>query len=197
MLQTTVARTAVIAAMILWVAATSLWAQRTSRAGTIRLIARLPEPLSVDISSVATIHVKLTSSSTPSGGGTTFTILTTWVLAPGRSKVRVWAWVADSAAALTDGDGDTIPASALTAIASGSGSPGGPLNTSAGGGGIPAFPGRGRASGVGIGDVPITPANVASRTTTTLTWNIDDTAMPKLTQNSYVGTVNLQVEAAP
>src|SRR5262249_21908275 len=152
----------------------------------------------VNVTGGAAVTFNLAPNTAANAGNTTSTIQTAWVLKPGRTKVAIWAWVANGTAALTDGAGDNIPASAVTATAAGSGSAGGALNTSASGGaGVPAFITPAAATGVQIGNVTITGANKNSSTTTTLTWNIDTTGVPQLPAATYTGTVNIQAQATP
>jgi hypothetical protein len=174
-------------------------AQISSTAGTVTLNATLAESLTVTVTGGAVVNFNLAPNTAANPGSTTSTIQTGWVLAPGRTKVTVWAWVPNGAAALTDGaPGDVIPASAVTATAAGSGSAGGALNTSvSGGAGVPAFVTPAAATGVQIGNVTITGANKASSTTTTLTWNINTTGVPQLPAATYTGTVNVQAQATP
>jgi hypothetical protein len=173
-------------------------AQVNSNAGTVILNATLAEALTVSVTGGGTVNFALAPNTAANAGSTTSTILTSWVLKPGRTKVTVWAWVPDGTAALTDGTGDNIPASAVSAAAAGSGSAGGVLNTVASGGaGVPAFITPAAATGVQIGNVAITGLNKNSSTTTTLTWNISTTGVPQLPANTYTGTVNIQAQATP
>lgn len=184
--------------MGLALAATTASAQLNSNAPTITLNATLPESLTVNITSGATVNFTLAANTAANPGSTTSTVQTAWVLQPGRTKVTVWAWVANGASALTDGAGDNIAASQVTATAAGSGSAGGALNTSvSGGAGVPAFITPAAATGVQIGNVAINGANKASSTTTTLTWNISTTATPQLPAGTYTGVVNIQAQATP
>src|SRR5690348_16289115 len=95
-------------------------AQINSNTGTVTLNATLPESLTVNVTSGAVVNFTLAANTAANAGSTTSTIQTAWVLQPGRTKVTVWAWVANGAAALTDGAGDNIPASAVSAAAAGS-----------------------------------------------------------------------------
>ena len=189
--RTKLQRGVVITAAALALTSTACFAQFTSRAQTIHLIAIMREPLTVDVMDKATIDLKAANSTTTGGGVST--LQTSWTLAPGRPQVRIWAWVSNGSAALTDDAGHVVPASALMATASGSGSPGGSLNVS--GSGIPSF--RPGARGVQIGDVPITNTNVAGSSTTTVTWKVNDNEAQLLSGASYAGTVNLQIEVEP
>ena len=173
-------------------------AQFTSNVGTVFLNASMPESITVRVTGGARVNFTLAPNTAANPGSTTSTIQTAWALKPGRNRVSVWAWVPKGAAALTDGLGDNIPASAVTAAAAGSGSAGGALNTSAsGGGGVPAFITPAAATGVRIGRVRINRFNRAGSTTTTLTWNINTTGVPQLPAGTYTGIVNIQAQATP
>jgi hypothetical protein len=175
-------------------------AQISSLPGTVTLNATLAESLTVNVTGGPVVNFNLAANTAANPGSTTSTIQTAWVLKPGRTAVTVWAWVANGAAALTDGAAppNNIPASAVTATAAGSGSAGGALNTVASGGaGVPAFITPAAATGVQIGNVTVTGANKASSTTTTLTWNINTTFNAQLPANTYTGTVNIQAQATP
>jgi len=186
-----------LGAALLATIAPSAKAQVNSNVGTVVLNATLAEALTVSVTGGAVVNFTLASNTAANAGSTTSTILTSWVLKPGRTKVTVWAWVPDGTAALTDGT-TNIPASAVSAAAAGSGSAGGALNTVASGGaGVPAFVTPAAATGVQIGNVTITGANKASSTTTTLTWNINTTIVPQLPASTYTGTVNIQAQATP
>lgn len=173
-------------------------AQMNSNVGTVTLNATLAESLTVTVTSGASVTIPLAANTAANPGLSTSAIQTAWVLKPGRTQVNVWAWVPNNVAALSDGAGDNIPASAVTAAASGSGSAGGALNSSvSGGAGVPAFVTPAAATGVQIGSVAITGANKASNTTTTLTWNINTTGIAQLPAATYTGTVNIQAQATP
>ena len=173
-------------------------AQVNSNVGTVTLNATMPESLTVSVTGGAVVNFTLAANTAANAGSTTSTILTSWVLKPGRTQVTAWAWIPNGAAALTDGAGNNIPASAVSAAASGSGSAGGALNTVASGGaGVPLFVTPAAATGVQIGQVAITGLNKASSTTTTLTWNINTTGVPQLPAAAYTGTVNIQAQATP
>jgi hypothetical protein len=169
-----------------------------SQAQTVFLDATVLESLTVTVTGGATVNFALRPNTAANAGSTTSTIRTAWVLRRGRTQVSVWAWVPNGAAALTNGAGGNIPASAVSAAAAGSGSAGGGLSTVASGGaGVPAFVTPAAATGVQIGQIRIRRPNRASNTTTTLTWNINTTGVPQLPAASYTGTVNIQAEATP
>jgi hypothetical protein len=173
-------------------------AQINSNIGTVVLNASMSESLFVNVTGGPTVNFTLAANTAANPGSTTSTILTGWTLKPGRTQVTVWAWVPNGAAALTDGAGNNIPASAVSAAASGSGSAGGALNTVvSGGAGVPAFITPAAATGVQIGQVRVTGVNKTGSTTTTLTWNINTTGVPQLPAATYTGTVNIQAQALP
>ncbi len=173
-------------------------AQINSNIGTVVLNASMSESLFVSVTGGPTVNFTLAANTAANPGSTTSTILTGWTLKPGRTQITLWAWVANGTAALTDGAGDNIPASAVSAAASGSGSAGGALNTVASGGaGVPAFITPAAATGVQIGQVRITGVNKTGTSTTTLTWNINTTVVPQLPAATYTGTVNIQAQATP
>jgi hypothetical protein len=169
-----------------------------SQAQTVILDARVLESVTVNVTGGATVNFALRPNTAANAGSTTSTIRTAWVLRRGRTRVSVWAWVPKGAAALTDGAGDNIPASAVTATAAGSGSAGGALNTVASGGaGVPAFITPAAATGVQIGQIRINRRNRTGNTATTLTWNINTTGVPQLPAATYTGSVNIQAQATP
>jgi len=173
-------------------------AQINSGGGTVLLNAALTESFSVTVTGGANVNFTLASNRAANPGSTTSSIRTAWTLKPGRTNITVGAWVPNGAAALTDGVGDNIPASAVTAAAAGSGSAGGALNTSASGGaGVPAFVTPATATGVQIGQVRVLGFNKTGNTTTTLTWNINTTVVPALAAGTYTGIVNIQAQATP
>ena len=173
-------------------------AQINSNVGTVLLTASVTESLSVKMTGGTIVNFTLASNTAANAGSTTSTVQTAWTLKPGRTQVTLWAWVPNGTAALTDGAGDNIPASAVSAAAAGSGSAGGALNSVASGGaGVPSFVTPAAATGVQIGQVRITGVNKSGTTTTTLTWNINTTGVPQLPAAAYTGTVNIQAQATP
>ena len=174
-------------------------AQTNSPAGTVVLNATLPESITVKVTGGTTVNFALAPNTAANAGSTTSTIQTDWALKPGRFEVTVWAWVPNGSAALTDGAGDNIPASAVTAAAAGSGMAGGALNNvTSGGGGVPAFISPAAATGVEVGRVFLFFVfNLVGSTTTTLTWNINTTSVPQLAAATYTGIVNIQAQTIP
>lgn len=190
---------ALIAGMALPLAISApLKAQRNSNAGNVFLNAAMTEAFSVSITGGPAVNFTLASNRAANPGSTTSTILTAWTLKPGRTNITLWAWVPNGAAALSDGSGDNIPASAVTVAAAGSGSAGGALNSSvSGGAGVPAFVTPAAATGVQIGQIRVLGFNKTGNSTTTLTWNINTTGVPQLPAGTYTGIVNIQAQATP
>lgn len=190
-----------IMALAMAIAITPASAQLNSNVGTVTLSATLPESLTVSVTAGNAVSFTLASNTAANAGSTTSTIKTAWVLGTGRTSVTTWAWVANNANVLSDGAGDNIPASAISASAAGGGSAGGALNTSSsGGGGVPSFIAPAAASGVQIGNTAIAVGNRASSSTITLTWNINTTgALAQFPAGTYNngGVVNIQAQATP
>ncbi len=169
-----------------------------STAGTVTLNATLAESLTVNVTSGTTVNIPLTPNTATNAGTSTSSVTTAWVLKPGRTAVSLWAWVANSGAALTDTSSDNIPASAVTAAASGFNFAGGPLNTVlSGGSGVPAFITGAAATGVQIGGVAVSGINKSGSGTATIAWNINTTFNAQLPAGNYAGTVNIQAQATP
>ena len=99
------------AMLVLAVAAlvTSSQAQvRNSGASTITLQAVLSDSLTVSLSGNA-VNFTLTPGSANNPGSCGVTATTAWALKPSVGSVKVYAFFASSAAALTDGAGNNIP----------------------------------------------------------------------------------------
>jgi hypothetical protein len=85
---------------------------------TIALNATLAESLTLGLSANA-VNFTLTAGSATNAASANITATTAWILKPGRTAVRVYAYFSSAAAALTDGAGNNIPSSAFK-IATGS-----------------------------------------------------------------------------
>src|SRR5215470_1384646 len=79
-----------------------------SAAGTITLQAVLTQSLAVNLSANS-VNFNLTSGSANNAGSTAITATTSWTLKPSIGSVKLYAFFASSAAALTDGAGNNIP----------------------------------------------------------------------------------------
>jgi hypothetical protein len=159
-----------------------------SGAQTIALNATLNESLTVGLSANA-VNFPLTAGSAANAGSTNITATTTWVLKPSRTAVRVYAYFAAAATALTDGAGNNIPSSAFF-IADNAGPSNALVNTVAFGG---------ANAGLQLANVAITNANRAANRTDIMAFNINLTGgtLPQLPAGSYTGTLNIQAQATP
>lgn len=161
-------------------------AQINSTAQPITLNAKLNETLTLNLSA-NTVSFNLSAGSATNAGTAGVTATTTWVLAPGRANVNVYAYFASSTAALTDGT-NNIPSSAFY-IKNGAAAAAALTSTYAGFGGANAA--------LLLGTTPITATNRSSSRTDNLTFNIDLSTgtLPQLPASSYAGTLNIQAQA--
>ena len=86
-------------------------AQLNSGASNVTLNATLAESLTVS-SSAATLTVPIVPNGT-GAASPALTITSTWVLAKTRTSVRLFAYFASAAAAMSDGAGSNIPTTAV------------------------------------------------------------------------------------
>lgn len=186
-------------ALAISIGTVSASAQLTSALGagtTVTLTATLPETLTVSITANAAVAFNPATAGVAANPGSVVTSVTTkWQLASTRNAVKLFAWVANNAQALTDGAGDFITAVAVEVTPGGpNASPAGNLNQLAGASGpIPAAP----ASGMLIMNTAIAAANRNGNSANTLTWNLNLTTLALLPAATYTGTVNLQAQATP
>jgi hypothetical protein len=132
------------------------------------------------------VNFTLAPGSAANAGSTNVTATTSWVLGPGRNAVKVYAYFASSAAALTDGV-DNIPSADFT-IAVGAGPATALTNTVAFGG---------ANAGLQLSNTAITNANRSSNHADTMAFNINLSTLPQLPANTYTGTLNIQAAATP
>lgn len=179
--------TTVLACMML---AASLASSQVLNSGaqTIALNATLNESLTVGLSAT-TVNFPLTAGSAANAGSTNITATTAWVLKPSRTAVKVYAYFANAASALTDGSGNNIPSSAFF-IADNAGPSTALINTVAFGA---------ANAGLQLANVAITNANRAANRTDAMAFNINLTGgtLPQLPAGSYTGTLNIQAQATP
>lgn len=181
----TLMRIAVVA-LTMTFAASLASAQLNSAAQPIALNATLAEQLTVALSA-STVNFALVAGSAANAGSTGVTATTTWVLKPGRTAVGVYAYFANSAAALTDGAGDNIPSADFT-IADNAAAPAALTNTVVFGG---------ANAGLQLANVAITGANKNSNRTDAMAFNINLSTIPQLPAAVYTGTLNIQAQATP
>ena len=180
----------IAAGLALAVSSVSYGQNLNSTAANVTLNATLAESLTVS-TTVTTLPITLVAGGV-STATTPFTINTAWVLksGAGRGNVQVVSYLGSSTAALTDGSGDNIPASAVS----------GQIN---GAGGFSAYTG-GASNGIGlaaatlpIGTTAITSANRNGSRSDTLSLKVDLStgSLPQLPAASYTGTLSLQAVA--
>lgn len=155
---------------------------------TIALTGTLAESLTLSLSANA-VSFALTAGSAANAGSTGVTATTTWVLKPGRTAVKVYAYFNSAAAALTDGT-NNIPSSAFKITDNGVGGSNALTNTVAFGG---------AAAGLQLANVAITGTNRVSSRTDAMVFNIDLSGgtLPQLPASIYLGTLNIQAQATP
>lgn len=162
-----------------------------SNIGNVQLNASLNESLTVTVTAGTTINFTLASNAASNPGSGASTVLTQWVLKPGRTNIAVWAYFssATSALASTTGGTATIPSSAVGIQVGGSG----PFTAC-----TAVSPFNAASSGVLIGNTSITGnVNTNGSRTDTLAYNIDTTVVPQLPADSYAGVLNIQAQATP
>ena len=155
-----------------------------SVARPITLQAVLPQSITVTLSASA-VNFTLTSGSATNPGSTSITATTKWTLGPGLTPVRVYAFFANSASALTDGAGDNIPSKDFQISDNG-----GAFRTL-----VRTTPFGGANAGLTLSTTPIRAANRSGSHVDTLNFNINLTTLPNLPPATYTGTLTIQAEA--
>lgn len=181
---------AAILASFLVIAQSTMFAQAlNSGPQNIAVTATLAESLSLNLSGNA-VSFNLTAGSANNPGSTGITATTTWTLKPSRTAVKVYAYFAAAATALTDGSGNNIPSSAFF-ISDNAGPSAALVNT---------VPFGGALAGLQLSNTAITAANRSSSHNDAMTFNINLTALPQLPANpspGYQGTLSIQAQATP
>jgi hypothetical protein len=154
---------------------------------TIALNATLAESLTLSLSANA-VNFALTAGSATNAASANITATTAWILKPGRTAVRVYAYFNSAAAALTDGV-DNIPSAAFK-ISDNAGAAAALTNTVAFGA---------NNAGLQLANVAITSANRSGNRTDVMAFNIDLSTgtLPQLPAAIYAGTLNIQAQATP
>ena len=162
-------------------------AQLGSGAQGVNLTATLSESLTLSLSAT-TVNFPLTAGNASNPGSTTITASTKWVLMPGRTAVRVYAYFASATAGLSDGV-DNIPSSAFSI--SNNGAAAAPLANT--------VPFGAALAGLQLENIAITGANKNSSVTDNMAFNIDlsSGSLPQLPAGSYTGTLYIQAQATP
>jgi hypothetical protein len=177
------------AAAIVVMASVPVLAQTTpidSLPGTdVQLNATIPESLTVSLD-VSAVNFTLTPGSATNPGSTGINATTAWMLASGRTAVKLYAYFDNPAAALTASASQNIPSASVSAAVNG---------TSVG-----AFSNAISASsfsgtGVTIFSQAITSANLSGTQVSPVTLNIDLSTVPNLGAGTYTGTLHFRAEA--
>jgi hypothetical protein len=176
-----------VVAAVVAAAASMASAQTNSGAFTVALTGTLSESLTLNLSTNA-VTFNLAAGSATNAASTTVTATTAWVLKPGRTAVKVYAYFNSATAALTDGT-NNIPSSAFKIVDNG-GAAAALINTVAFGG---------ATAGLQLANVAITAANRASNRSDVMAFNIDLSTgtLPQLPASVYLGTLNIQAQATP
>jgi len=182
--QTKLGRIAAVLALMIAALATRVDAQvRNSGASPIALQAVLSQSLSVTLSS-SSVNFTLQAGNANNPGSVSVTAKTVWALNNTIGLVSLYAFFANSTAALTDGAGYNIPSS--------------DFQISDNGGGFTALTGSapfgGANAGLRLGTTFIFGNNVGSRTDA-MTFNINLSGLPNLPPGTYTGTLTLQAQA--
>ena len=156
----------------------------SSGASAITLQAALTDSVSISLSSSA-VNFTLTSGSASNAGSTSVTATTSWLLKPSVGNVKVYAFFASSASALTDGAGNNIPSSNFE-ISDNAG-PSTALTQT--------VPFGGANAGLQISSTRILGNNRASSHTDVMNFNINLSTLPSLPSGTYTGTLTIQAQA--
>lgn len=157
---------------------------RNSGASTITLQAVLTDSLSVSLSSSA-VNFTLTPGSASNPGSTGITATTAWALKPSVGSVKVYAFFANSATALTDGAGHNIP-SADFQISNNAG----PFTAL-----TSTVPFGGANAGMLLSTTRILGNNRSGSHQDLMDFNINLTTIPSLPAATYTGTLTIQAQA--
>ncbi len=170
-------------------ATTSLALAQNSNVSNINLNAALAESLSISLSGAA-VNFTLTGGSASNPGDTTIDATTTWVLKPGRTAVKLYAYFDSAPAALVHTDvanSDDIPSSAVEVGVNGGAVS--PVSSTVVFGAANA--------GLQLFNQSITGVNKSSNRTDTLNFNINLSSLPQLSADTYSGTLHIQAQATP
>ena len=155
-----------------------------SAASAITLNANLTESLAVTLSANA-VNFNLTAGSPNNPGSTSITATTTWTLKPSIGSVKVYAFFANSASALTDGAGNNIP-SADFQISNNGGAFTALTNT---------VPFGGANAGLLLSTTKILGNNRTGTHNDVMNFNINLSTLPTLPAATYTGTLTIQAQA--
>ncbi len=155
-----------------------------SAAKAITLQAVLSESLTVTLSG-SSVNFTLNAGGASNPGGSSVTATTSWTLNSGRNSVKLYAYFANSASALTDGAGDNVP-SADFQVSDNAGAFNALNNT---------VPFGGANAGLLVSTTPITGTNKTGSHSDAMNFNINLSALPNLPAATYSGTLTIQAQA--
>jgi hypothetical protein len=155
-----------------------------SGASTITLQAVLSDSLSVSLSGNA-VNFTLTPGSASNPGSLGITATTSWALKPSVGSVKVYAFFANSATALTDGAGDNIPSSDFEVSNNA-----GPFTAL-----TSTVPFGGANAGMLLSTTRILGNNRSGSHTDLMNFNINLTTVPSLPAATYTGTLTIRAQA--
>jgi hypothetical protein len=162
---------------------------QNSNVANINMNATLAESITLSLSG-ANVNFTLTSGSTSNPGDTTITATTDWVLKPGRTSLKLFAYFDSSSIALAHQDAantSDIPSSAVEL-----GVNGGALTP------VSSTVVFGAANaGLQLFDLSITGANKTGSRNDTLAFNINLGSLSTLPADTYSGTLHIQAQATP
>jgi len=162
---------------------------QNSNVANINMAATLSESVTVSLSG-ANVNFTLTSGSASNPGDTTISATTDWVLKPGRSALKLYAYFDSSTIALAHQDAantSDIPSSAVEV-----GVNGGALTP------VSSTVVFGAASaGLQLYNLSITGANKTGTRTDALAFNLNLGSLLTLPADTYNGTLHIQAQATP
>jgi hypothetical protein len=155
-----------------------------SVAQPIALQAVLSQSITLTLSGNA-VNFNLVAGSANNPGSTSITATTTWTLKPSVGSLKVYAFFANSASALTDGAGNNIP-SADFQISNNAGAFTALTNT---------VPFGGANAGLQLSSTPILGNNKTGTRNDVMNFNINLSPLPNLPAGTYTGTLTIQAQA--
>jgi hypothetical protein len=157
-------------------------AQLNSNQATVNLNANMAESLTVS-AAPGTVNFILPASGIAPGSAAVV-VNTSWVLAPARTSLSVYAFLGSAAAALTDGAGNNIPSSKVSGSVNA-----GPMSTFTG-----ASPFSANASITVVNALAINNFNRSANRADNVALQIDTTGL-NLPAGTYTGVMTVQAQA--
>lgn|SRR5262249_21484427 len=155
-----------------------------SAASTITLNAVLSQSVTLTLTANA-VNFNLTGGSANNPGSTSITATTTWTLKPSVGSLKVFAFFANSASALNDGAGNSIPSADFQI--SNNGGAFNPLTNT--------VPFGGANAGLQLSSTPILGNNKTGTRNDVMNFNINLAPLPNLPAGTYTGTLTIQAQA--